>query len=160
MLIHEWQLGPKLSSALQQQQPADFRLWRAMLSTAVEEQAAFVLQQQHKVEPKTPIRQLFGLPALRPLDYQAEDESNFKQLNTALQSDGLVQARLLQQLRQYPWVMKDQAKKLDARVEDNLDAHARRRYQQESMEAVEADATQLYEVLQQLHMPHEPQDAA
>lgn len=160
MLIHEWQLGPKLSSALQQQQPADFRLWRAMLSTAVEEQAAFVLQQQPKVEPTSPIRQLFGLPAIRPLDYQADDAIHFKQLNEALQSDGLVQARLLQQLHQYPSVFKDHAKKLDARVEDNLDPHAKRRYQQESMEPVESDATQLYDVLQQLHGSEQPQDAA
>lgn len=158
MLIHEWQLGTKLSSALQQQQPADFRIWRAMLSTAVEEQAAFVLQQQHDVEQKTPLRQLFGLAESRPLDYQSDDEMHFKQLSEALQSDGFAQARLLQQLHQYPWVLHDKAKKLDARVEDNLDAHARRRYLQQSMEAVDADATQLYDVLQQLH-GHD-QDAA
>lgn len=160
MLIHEWQLGPKLSTALQQQQPADFRLWRAMLSTAVEEQANFVLQQQPKVEDKPPIRQWFGLPATRPLDYQADDERLFKQLNEALQSDGLVQARLQQQLHQYPSVFKDHAKKLDARVEDNLDSHARRRYQQQSMEPVQSDATQLYDVLQQLHGSGQPQSAA
>lgn len=151
MLIHEWQLGVKLNSALQHQQPADFRLWRSMLSTAVEEQAAFVVHQEEPIKSQGSLRRLFGLAELRPLDYQPADESRFKQLNEAMQSDGFSQARLLQQLYWYPWVLHDEAIKLDARVEENLDAHARRRHQQQPLETIKADPTQLYDVLQQLH---------
>lgn len=155
MLIHEWQLGPKMNQALQLKQPADFRLWRAMLSAAVEEQAVFVLQQPKLPTADYSLRQSFGLRESRPFGWQDGDLVNCKLCSEALQQDH-AQIRLQQQLSPLPWVLKDDAGKLDARVADNLDLHSRRRWSQEKMATVQVDATALYEVLQQL----EPQVAA
>ncbi|MCC5824760.1 VC2046/SO_2500 family protein [Alkalimonas sp.] len=149
MLIHEWQLGPKMNQALQKQQPADFRLWRAMLSTAVEEQAAFVLRQQQLVTPEHSLRQSLGLREQRPFSWQDGDLECCQLCSDALHQ-GFTQSRLQQQLSPLPWVLKNDPKKLDVRVADNLDLHSRRRLYQEGIEPIETDATALYEVLQQL----------
>ncbi len=149
MLVHEWQLGPKMNESLQQKRPADFRLWRAFLSQAVEEQAAFVLEVTSPEIPQPSWHQRFGIKAARPYQWQEGDEQCLAWCGQALQS-GWAQSRLQQQLAPAPWVLCDDAKKLAPRVADNLDLHSRRRWQQQSGEPVEADATVLYEVLQQL----------
>ena len=149
MLIHEWQLGPKMNQALHKQQPAEFRLWRAMLSAAVEEQAAFVLKQAKNDTAVRSLRQILGVPAARPFNWQAGDQTRSQLCSNAMQQS-FTQTRLQQQLTPLPWVLKDDAKKLDPRVADNLDLHSQRRLYQEGVEPVEADATALYEVLQQL----------
>ena len=149
MLIHEWQIGPKMNEALHKQQPADFRLWRAMLSAAVEEQAAFVLKQAKNETAVRSLRQILGVQAARPFNWQAGDQTSSHLCSKAMQQS-FTQIRLQQQLTPLPWVLKDDASKLEPRVADNLDLHSRRRLYQVEMEPVAADATALYEVLQQL----------
>ncbi|MEN3158391.1 VC2046/SO_2500 family protein [Alkalimonas sp. NCh-2] len=155
MLIHEWQIGPEMNLALQRQQPADFRLWRSLLSAAVEEQAAFVLQQPEKSSEKPSLRQSFGLGKPRVFALQPGDIARVAACNHALQQS-FIACRLQQALSPLPIVLQDDAKKLDARVADNLDLHSRRRRRQQKEEPVEVDATALYELLQHI----KPQAAA
>lgn len=125
MLINEWQLGNRLNQSLDKGQAADFRLWLAMLSPAIEEQAEFC----REVPPKPAdidYRALYQLPAQRSAGLQDGDVAALTYSQTLLIQQGLTDWRLQSLLCPPPQVVRHDAKKLSADIWDNLSLHCRR----------------------------------
>lgn len=125
MLINEWQLGNQLSQSLDQARPADFRLWLAMLSPAVEEQAEFC-RGLPPVPTAVDLREYYQLPAERAPAMQVEDIDSMNHSQQLLLERGLTEWRLQSLLRPPPQVVRHDANKLSADLWDNLSLHCRR----------------------------------
>ncbi len=149
MIINEWQLGNRLNQALESARPADFRLFLALLSPAIEEQAEFCWSKAPVAKP-TDLRRLYQLPPERTFELNEADLPDLATSQQAFISQGLNEWRLHNLLRPGPQVIRHDAKKLPADIEDNLSLHCKRRLQQPQKTELQADATQLYDVLEQL----------
>lgn len=149
-IINEWQLGSKLNQALQQQHRADFALWLAVLSPAVNEMAAFHTPLPRVSEIEHTLYQQLTVRKARAFAFEAGDIALLHSHSTAAQHS-LAQVKLQGELSPAPWVWQDNPKKLDGQVFDNLDSHSRRRLQGAASARPEVDETGLYEMLQQLN---------
>ncbi|WP_445424706.1 MULTISPECIES: VC2046/SO_2500 family protein [unclassified Alishewanella] len=149
-IINEWQLGTTLNQALQQQHRADFALWLAVLSPAVQEMAAFYTPLPKSVEVNATLYQQLFVRQRRSFAWQETDAAVLAQLNRSAQTS-LRQLKLQSALTPEPWVRKDDAKKLDGRLMSNLDQHAIRRLSGKEPPIQEGDETVLYEMLQELN---------
>jgi len=149
MIINEWQLGNKLNQALGAARPADFRLWLAFLSPAVEEQAEFNWPAETAPVP-TDLRKRYQLPPERDLGLAAEDLADLRHSHQGFIDHGLTGWRLLDLLRPAPQVVRHDANKLPAELQASLSLHCRRKLQQQNPQLQTADPTLLYDVLQQL----------
>lgn len=147
-LVNEWQLQGQLNQALLQHQRADFSLWLAMLSPAVDEMAAFCLPAGEAETAKSDLYQQFGVEKKRDFAMQADDISCLTAQHMALMQSGLAQCRLQQLLVPPPAVIRQDAKKLSAEVLDNLDLHTRRHLAKQQPDLVTPDPTALYDILQ------------
>ena len=150
VLVNEWQLNGQLNRALQQHQRADFGLWLAFLSPAVEESAEFTVADSVTPKHTVDLRQQFGVSTRVDPSSNLDDVALMRQQQEALFEGGLASWRLASLLQPPPQVIRHDAKKLDAAVLDNLSIHTKRRLQGEGCPEVIPDATQLYEVLAQL----------
>lgn len=151
MIINEWQLNSQLSTALQHDQRADFSLYLALLSPAVDEFAQFYTPEATtETVNKDLYRQLNVTPA-RSFSVQENDDLLLAQHCQALHHSGLAQLKLVTSLNAAPLAMYDDKKRLDNDVWQNLSLHSRRRLSQPAAVKTAADPTALYEVLQQLH---------
>lgn len=151
-IINEWQLDTKLNQALQQQHRADFALWLAVLSPAVNEMAAFYTPVPRVSEVEHNLYQQLALRKTRGFALEAADIELMQKHSVALQQS-LAQLKLQGELTPAPWVWQDNTKKLDNQVFGSLDSHCRRRLQGALPERSEVDETGLYEMLQQLNTP-------
>ena len=149
MIINEWQLGNQLNQALSAARPADFRLWLALLSPAIEEQAEFCWPAEIQTK-QADLRRVYQLAPERDLAMQTDDLIDLTASHQAFISHGLTEWRLRQLLRPAPQVVRHDAQKLPADVQDNISLHCKRKLQQQQPPAAAPDATLLYDVLQQL----------
>lgn len=149
-IINEWQLGTKLNVALQQQHRADFALWLAVLSPAVEEMAAFYTPQASQPVPDSNLYQQLAVTKRRSFAVQPSDSGLWhKYSEAALLS--LAQLKLQIELNPAPWVLQDDAKKLDSQLLAGLDHHCLRKRVAAPQQVAATDETALYEILQQLN---------
>lgn len=151
MIINEWQLPGALNQALQRQSQADFALYLALMSPAVDEFAQFYTPNQTQLVEKPSLNEQLGVAAARSFDWQADDLARLTQAHEALLSDGLTAFRLQSLLRPLPVVIANNPQKLAADVSENLSLHTHRHLQGQQVEMQPQDPSQLYEILEQLH---------
>ena len=154
-ITNEWQLDNRLSRCINEEQRADFSLWLAMLSAAVDEMAPFFTPEVEQSQTKADLHKALAVAKARPFDWQDTDIALGKLHSDALISGGLGQLKLQSYLQPGPVVMQDNKRKLSDSVWQNLNHHARRRLTDHALQNPMADVTGLYEVLQQLHQPAE-----
>ncbi|MCT6699642.1 VC2046/SO_2500 family protein [Rheinheimera sp. 4Y26] len=150
-LVNEWQLQGQLNQALLQHQRADFALWLAMLSPAVDEMAAFCLPTGEPEPGKQSLYHQLGVQQQRDFAMQQQDIGCLTAQHQALIQSGLVQCRLQQLLTPPPAVVRHDAKKLSAEVLDSLDFHTRRHLAKQKADLITPDPTALYDILQEMH---------
>lgn len=148
-LINEWQLGTKLNQALQHQHRADFSLWLALLSPAIEEMAAFQTPVSEVKPANSDLYQVLGLVKTRSFGWQKHDTTTLQQQSVAIQYS-LAQLKLHSYLQPEPWVLQEDSRKLDSQIIADLDAHCRRRLNSAPIERPATDETALFEILEQL----------
>ena len=151
VIVNEWHLQGQLNQAINQNRRADFGLWLAMLSPAVEEMAEFCLAEEPELKPAPDLRKQLGVHTRLDFATSEQDLSALNQQHVAFTEGGLASWRLAALLTPPPTVVCHDRKKLSAEVLDNLSVHAQRRLQQQQKPKVETDATQLYDMLTQLH---------
>ena len=151
VIVNEWQLQGQLNQAINQNRRADFGLWLAMLSPAVDEMAEFCLAEESAPKPALDLRKQLGVHTRVEFATTEQDLSALKQQHDAFTQGGLASWRLAALLTPPPTVVCHDRKKLSAEVLDNLSVHAQRRLQQQLQPKVTTDATQLYEMLTKLH---------
>ena len=150
-LVNEWQLQGQLNQALAAQHRADFSLWLAMLSPAVEEFAQFYPLPLPDSADKPDIYQKLGVVKAREFAIQPDDLAVFNCQHQALVQDGFTQWRLQALLQPAATVVRHDAKKLAAEVEDNLSLHTKRRLAGQGVAPTAANPVLLYDMLQTLH---------
>jgi hypothetical protein len=151
MIINEWQLDSKLNAALQQAQRADFALFLALLSPAVEESAEFFTPEAKEEVSRKDLYQQFGVMAERNFAMHDTDPILMRWHSEALQAGGLAQLKLMSSLNAAPMAFHDDNKRIDSDVWQNCSLHSRRRILQQMPVKPEANPAALYEVLQQLN---------
>jgi hypothetical protein len=149
-LVNEWQLQSQLNQALQTQHRADFSLWLAMLSPAVEEMAQFFPPPINDETKKSTLYQQLGVNPQREFEMKDGDVDRFDTQHQALVMDGFSQWRLLTLLNPSAVVVRHDPKKLSADVTENLGFHTKRRLSATELKMPVADPTQMYEMLQQM----------
>ena len=153
MLINEWQLGNELNRSVHQQLHADFRLWLAFLSPAIEEQAGFCLSDPQATPQSPDLRQHLQLAPTRDFGLQSDDISRLQQHTQLMQHGGFAAMRLGILLQPPPAVVRHDAKKLSADIAANLSLHCQRHLAEQAAPAQSTDATLLFDVLEQIHSP-------
>ncbi|MFC4656672.1 MULTISPECIES: VC2046/SO_2500 family protein [Rheinheimera] len=154
MLVNEWQTGQRLNQAVQQQRLADFALVLAMYSPDVRDFAQFHTPESMETPVTLDLYQQLGVTSQRDYGWIPGDELRLNSQTQALQLGGAASCHLQQLLQPDPWVMQHDAKKLSDEVRRNLPLHCLRLLQQvEAPAKTEADATGLYEILNELHQP-------
>lgn len=149
-IINEWQLDCRLNKAINQQHRADFSLWLAFLSPAIDEMAEFQTPQFTRPTETNDLYARFSLLQPRSYGWQEQDLTKLSRQSQALHNSGLSQLKLQQYLMQVPLVISDDSAKLAAEVNQNLDAHSKRRLEGGRVNRDEPDPTALYDILQQL----------
>lgn len=149
-LVNEWQLKSQLNQALQNHHRADFSLWLAMLSPAVEELAQFFPQPIVDPVPRPTLYQKLGIQPQRDYAMQPSDVALFDRQHQALVADGYAQWRLMSLLAPTALVVRHDAKKLSADVIESLGLHSKRRISAATLDMPAADPTLMYEMLQQM----------
>ncbi|SNY50646.1 Ribosomal S4P [Arsukibacterium tuosuense] len=149
-IINEWQLDCRLNKAINQQHRADFALWLAFLSPAIDEMAEFQTPKTESAAESTNLYTRFSLPQPRGYGWQEHDIARLNQHSQALNSGGVRQLKMQQYLAEGPLVLADDKAKLASEVVQNLDAHSKRRRDGGEVNRTEADPTALYEMLQQM----------
>ncbi len=150
-IINEWQLDCRLNKALNQQQRADFSLWLAFLSPAIEEMAEFQTPRPDLTTTDKSLYTKFSVKAARSFGFEGPDLEVLNRHSKAINSGGLGELKLQLYLAAAPLVLLDDKSKLATDVVQNLDAHSLRRRSGHTVDRDDADATALYDVLQQLH---------
>lgn len=153
MLINEWQLGNELNQSVQQHLHADFRLWLAFLSPAIEEQAGFCLADPQATPQTTDLHQQLQLVPQRDYGLQTADLPLLQQHTELILQGGFAAMRLGMLLQPPPAVIRHDAKKLTVDLADNLSLHCQRHLAKQLAPVQSTDATLLYDVLEQLHTP-------
>ncbi len=150
-IINEWQLDCRLNQALNQQHRADFALWLAFLSPAINEMAEFQTPESRLPAVNKDLYTKFSVKPARNFGWDDSDLDTLNQHSKALNSSGLSQLKLQLYLAVAPLVLLDDKTKLATDVVQNLDAHSLRRRSGNTVVRDDADPTALYDVLQQLH---------
>ncbi|HSG53181.1 MAG TPA: VC2046/SO_2500 family protein [Rheinheimera sp.] len=156
MIINEWQLGSKLSTAINQAQRSDFAFYLALLSPDVEESAQFATPEPELVSQVNDIYKQFAIKPHREYSLIKEDISVLYQHSLQLKHGGLSALRLASSLNAPPLSQFNDTKRIDEEVWQNCSAHSRRHIRGQFSEQQAANPAALYEVLQQL----KPNEAA
>lgn len=151
MVINEWQLNGKLNHALQNSQRADFAMYLAWLTPAVDESAEFFTPQAVTERIEQNLLQQLGVQQARAFCQTETDVNLMQQHSVALQQGGLAQLKLVTYLNQPPLTQYDNKSRLGDDILQSLSLHSRRRLQQSTPDKPDANPAGLYEVLQQLH---------
>ncbi|WP_337840285.1 VC2046/SO_2500 family protein [Rheinheimera sp.] len=152
MIINEWQTGQSLNKAVLHQRLSDFALVLAMHSPDVRDFGQFYIPESGDAPVQADLYQQFGLQQSRDYGWLDGDEQRLDLTADALHQGGQVSCQLQQLLQPLPWVLQHDAKKLADEVKHNLPFHCLHHLQQHAGRAKpEADATGLYDILQQLH---------
>ncbi|WP_372626788.1 VC2046/SO_2500 family protein [Arsukibacterium sp.] len=149
-IINEWQLDCRLNKALNQHHRADFSLWLAFLSPAIDEMAEFHTPTLEPAITKADLYAKLSLIRARDFAWQEDDLAKLTRQSEALSSGSVSQLKLQQYLTEGPLVLVDDNKKLASELIQNLDAHSKRRRDGSKMARSEADPTALYDILQEL----------
>lgn len=112
LLLHELQLGNKLSNSIHGKNQRDFALMLAMLSTDVREQSQFYLPENTTIdEIEVNLRKELGVPPAQRLCVEdSSDLSEFNQVQWV--GDHYATIRLKQALRPLPLNQEDNVKKI------------------------------------------------
>lgn len=157
MIVNEWQLNSNLNTALQHARRADFALYLALLSPAVEESAEFLTPDVvSDVNKSEELHQRLGIRPARSFAIEQGDTKILCQHTKALLQGGLASLKLAASLNIPPLQQYDDKKRLSDDVWQSLSLHSRRRISEPKLIKPQADPAALYEVLQQLH----PDEAA
>lgn len=150
ILTNEWQLDCQLNKSLQTQHRGDFALYLALLSSSADEFAAFFTPDAEQPCIQKNLYTELSVTKARPFA-QSEQDIKLMNMHRCALEQGMPQLKLSCYLAPPPWVAEDNAKKLSTEVWQNLDAHSKRRLQQQPLTKPAADPAALYDVLQQLH---------
>ena len=152
MIINEWQLGSRLNTALEQAQRADFALYLALLSPAVEESAEFLTPDAiSKTKVSDDLYNRFGVRPARSFAMEEGDIEVLSQHTQAFQKGGLPGLKLAMSMNNAPLLQHDGKQRLSNDVFQALSLHSQRRLLQPELTKPQADPAAIYEVLQQLH---------
>ncbi|MBU1308392.1 MAG: hypothetical protein KKE30_02520 [Gammaproteobacteria bacterium] len=151
MVINEWQLHGKLNRALQSSQRADFAMYLAWLTPAVDESAEFCTPEAPIEHEEQNLRLRFAVQPARPFAQTETDIELMQQHSVALQDGGLAQLKLTTYLKPPPLSQYDDKSRLADELWQSLSLHSRRRLQQSIPAKPDVNPAGLYEVLQQLH---------
>lgn len=152
LLINEWQTGQHLNTAVQQARRSDFALVLAMFSPDVRDSAEFYTPQPQVAPVTADVYQQLHVVPQREFGLQQDDLTRLQQQSQQFHAGGLASWRLHHLLQPEAWVLKHDAKKLDDEVLANLPLHCKVRSDSgEWFEKPQADATGLYEVLEDIH---------
>lgn len=152
MIINEWQLDSRLNTALQQAQRADFSLYLALLSPAIEESAEFFTPDAvSEIKISENLYNKFGIRPARSFAMAQEDLKVLGQHTQALLQGGLASLKLAMSLSIAPLQQHDDKKRLSSDVLQALSLHSHRRLLEPELTKPQADPAAIYEVLQQLH---------
>ena len=151
MVINEWQLDSKLNRALHSAQRADFAMYLAWLTPAVEESAEFFTPQALTERIEQNLLQQLGVQQARAFCQIDTDIQLMQHHSTALQQGGIAQLKLATYLNQPPLTQFDDKSRLAADVWQSLSLHSRRRLQHTTPDKPDVNPAALYEVLEQLH---------
>jgi hypothetical protein len=151
MVINEWQLDGKLNRALQSAQRADFAMYLAWLTPAVDESAQFFTPEALTQRIEQNLLQQLGVQQARTFCQTETDIRLMQHHSAALQQGGLTQLKLATYLNQPPLTQFDDKSRLAAEVWQSLSLHCRRRLQQTTPDKPDINPAALYEVLEQLH---------
>jgi hypothetical protein len=135
LLIHEMQLGNKLSACVHEQRRQDFSLMLALLADDVREHSQFHLPSSmadvRLVDDKL-LRQRFQLPEQAPLAIAADDDYQRMAQAQLTQDTNLSDIKLMQALRPMPLAEFDDAKLIRPEVLGNTSKYCQRKYRQQS----------------------------
>lgn len=151
MIINEWQLDSQLNKALQHTQHADFALYLALLSPAVEESAAFFTPDATADVNHSNVYQQLGITQTRGFAMTESDTTILTLHSQSLQTGGLPQLKLMASLKAAPLVLHDDKTRIGGDVWQNCSLHCRRRILQHTPVKPNADPVALYDVLEQIH---------
>ena len=151
MVINEWQLDSKLNRALQNAQRADFAMYLAWLTPAVDEAAEFYTPEVVTEHIERNLYRQLGVQQARTFCQTETDIKLMQHHSAALQQGGLTQLKLATYLNQPPLTQFDNKSRLTAEVWQSLSLHCRRRLQQTTPDKSDINPAALYEVLEQLH---------
>ena len=151
MIINEWQLNTKLNTALQHTHRADFALYLALLSPAVDEFAEFFTPEPQTDVVKHDIYKQLDVKKCRPFELMDGDIDVLAQHSQAFINNGFAQLKLASYLTPPPLTQFNDKARLDSAVWQNLSLHSRRRLEQPLQPKPKADPAALYEVLQKLN---------
>ncbi|GAB2925705.1 VC2046/SO_2500 family protein [Rheinheimera gaetbuli] len=151
IVFNEWQLNSKLNRALQSSQRADFAMYLAWITPAVDEAAQFCTPQLPIEHIQQNLQQQLGVQDARTFCQIETDIEVMLHHSEALQQSGLAQLKLATYLNQPPLAQFDDKSRLATEIWQSLSLHTRRRLQQITPSKQDANPTELYELLEQLH---------
>ena len=152
MIINEWQLNSKLNNALQHAQRADFALYLALLSPAVEESAEFLTPDAiSETKVSDDLCNRFGVRPARSFAMEEGDIAVLSQHTKALQKGGMAGLKLAMSMNTAPLLQHDDKKRLSNDIVQALSLHSQRRLLQPELTKPQANPAAMYEILQQLH---------
>lgn len=151
MVINEWQLNGNLNRALQSSQRADFAMYLAWLTPAVDEAAEFFTPRASTERIEQNLQRQLGVQQARTFCQTETDITLMQHHSAALQQGGIAQLKLATYLNQPPLTQFDDKSRLATEVWQSLSLHSRRRLQQTTPGKQDANPAGLYEVLEQLH---------
>uniref|UniRef100_A0A486XMM0 Uncharacterized protein n=1 Tax=Rheinheimera sp. BAL341 TaxID=1708203 RepID=A0A486XMM0_9GAMM len=151
MVINEWQLDSKLNRALQNAQRADFAMYLAWLTPAVDEAAELYTPEVVTEHIERNLYRQLGVQQARTFCQTETDIKLMQHHSAALQQGGLTQLKLATYLNQPPLTQFDNKSRLTAEVWQSLSLHSRRRLEQATPDKADINPAALYEVLEQLN---------
>ena len=157
--LNESSFDGKLNQAINQNHQRDFAFMLACQTQNVAEHAQFFLpkdKQPSKQDQEAELKMQLGVMPRVKLAADTDAYQTAINSSQALNRDGLAQAKLLGYLQNEALSQFNDATKLDDHLVANLDRHTLFRMQQSANSEVgatehEADATQLYDILNQLN---------
>jgi hypothetical protein len=137
LLVHELQLGEKLSQSVHHERRSDFSLMLAMLTQDVRDHSQFLLPENQQTSPQTTdasLRKTFELPQPAPLAVSdVSDLSGFNQAEL-VESGQLSQIHLLNALHPAPLAFRDDKQHIAHDVLDNTSVHCQQKHQHKDAE--------------------------
>ena len=151
MVINEWQLNSNLNRALQSSQRADFAMYLAWLTPAVDEAAEFFTPHALTEGIEQNLQKQLGVQIARTFCQTETDIKLMQHHSAALHQGGLAQLKLATYLNLPPLAQFDDKSRLANEVWQSLSLHSRRRIRQTTTNKQEANPAGLYELLEKLH---------
>jgi len=140
ILLHELQLGGKLSESVHQARRADFSLMLAMLSNDVREQSQFILPKQQKgdsatvdVDNNKTLRKYFNLPHQAPIALDTPKQINQYNQMQSLIDDDISSLHLSNALWPKPLAFRDNCKFITHEIMTNTSEICQIKYGQENV---------------------------